>query len=403
MPRFEYQGREEKSGTLVAGQREAASHAALGQQLLSEGILLTRYQEARISALTRWQGYITHVPVLERVLFARYFALMIRAGLDVEQALVALSEQTHNKVMRAAINGVATAVERGETLAAGMQSYPHAFPVLFVSFIRVGEATGRLQESLEILAKQMQKEYEMRRAVRGGMLYPAVIVAALIAVAFAMLVFVVPKLADVFSGFNVELPLMTRLLLATGTFFAGYWWFVIIMGVVVAFGVWGLMKIAAVKNAFMQMWLYVPIIGSIMRQVNLARFARSLSSLLASGVTFVEGLSILGTNTPHASYARVFLAGAEHVKKGKLLSEFLQETPRLFPPLIVNIIKVGEQTGSIADVLLEVATFYEGEVDQVMKNLTSIIEPVLMVVIGLAVGALAVSVISPIYNLVNVI
>lgn len=405
MPIYSFQGRKEASGEPVAGMREAASHAALGQDLLTEGILLTRYevQKQSLPGGSLWTNIFARVPILERVLFARYFALMLRAGLDVKQSLQALGEQTRSKSLRQAIEAIGQGIDRGTTLAEGMRGFPLAFPAIFVSFVRVGETTGRLQESLAVLSEQLQKEYELRRAVRGALMYPTVILLALIAVGFAMLVFVVPKLADVFEGFNVELPLSTRILIGIGSIFEQYWYLVLIGLVGLVAGAWALLRVASIKNSLMHGLLYMPVIGPIMQQVNLARFTRNLSSLLKSGVSFVEGLDILGVNTPHASYARVFMGAKEHVKQGKLLSDFLVDFRRLFPPLVVNVIKVGEETGALDEVLQEIALFYEGEVDQTMRNLTSIMEPVLMVLIGLAVGALAVSVISPIYNLVNVI
>lgn len=389
----------------MSGMREAQSHAQLGQDLLQEGILLTRYEikKQKSPGASLLSVLFNRVPVLERLLFSRYFALMLRAGLNVKQALIALAEQTRSKPMKVAIEGVVQSVDRGTTLADSMANYPLAFPTLFVSFIRVGEATGRLQESLEVLSIQLQKEYNLKRAIRGALLYPTVIISALVAVGFTMLVFVVPKLADVFEGFDVQLPLPTRILLAIGTFFESYWWLVILLMLGSAIASFFLWRVPMVRNNFMHGMLFVPIIGPIIQEINLARFTRNLGSLLRSGVSFVETLGILSENTPHHSYALVFKGAQEHVKKGKLLSEFLVDFKRLFPSLVVNVIKVGEETGSLDEVLTEIALFYEEEVDQVMKNLTSIMEPVLMVVIGLAVGALAVSVVSPIYDLVNVI
>lgn len=405
MPVYSFEGRKEATAEVITGMREAASHAALGQDLLAEGILLTRFtvQKQSLPGGSFWATIFARVPIIERVLFARYFALMLRAGLDVKQALNALGQQTRSKSLQSAIEAVEQGIDRGTTLADGMQGFPLAFPAIFVSFVRVGETTGRLQESLAVLAEQLQKEYELRRAVKGGLMYPIVIILALVAVGFAMLVFVIPKLADVFEGFDVELPLTTRILLGLGSFFEVYWYLVLIGMVGGAFGVWSLLRIKSVKDSVMHGLLFAPVIGPIMQQVNLARFTRNLSSLLKSGVSFVEALDILGTNTPHASYARVFRGAKDHVKQGKLLSDFLVDFKRLFPPLVVNVIKVGEETGALDEVLQEIAMFYEGEVDQTMKNLTSIMEPILMIGIGLAVGALAVSVISPIYNLVNVI
>ena len=234
-------------------------------------------------------------------------------------------------------------------------------------------------------------------------MYPAVIILALIAVGIAMMFFVVPKLVEVFEGFNVELPLATRVLIWFSDFFQNYWIGIFIVAFMLMGCAWGLMRVKSVHAAVNEGLLYLPIFGGIIQKVNLGRFSRNLSSLLQSGVSFIRALEILGQNTPHPSYAHVFSAAREHVRQGKELSSFLADFQRLFPPIVINVIKVGEETGALDQVLAETALFYESEVDQTMKNLTSIMEPILMVGVGLAVGALAVSVISPIYDLVNVV
>jgi len=405
MPIYSFEGRREKTGEVVRGMREAQSHALLGQDLLSEGVLLTRFshKKQKLPGASLYSAIFDRVPIIERVLFSRYFSLMLRAGMDVKRSLQALQQQTRSKSLKTALESVYQDIERGKTLAESMESFPIVFPPLFISFIEVGETTGRLQESLEVLANQLQKEYELRRAVRGGMLYPIVIIMALIAVGVAMMFFVVPKLVEVFEGFDVELPLATRILIAASDIFQHHWLLLFIGVFVVVFGFWSLLRIASFKAAVLNAFLYVPVIGPIMQKINLGRFSRNLSSLLQSGVPFIRALEILGENTPHPSYASVFAAAREHVKQGKELSSFLEEFHRLFPPIVINVIKVGEETGALDQVLSETALFYESEVDQTMKNLTSIMEPILMVAVGLAVGALAVSVISPIYDLVNVI
>ncbi|MFH1354372.1 MAG: type II secretion system F family protein [bacterium] len=405
MPIYSFEGRREKTGELVQGLREATSHATLGQDLLSEGVLLTRYMQRaqRLPGATLFSSLFNRVPVLERALFARYFALMLRAGLDIKRSLVALEQQTRSKPMKVALKALYSDIERGKGLAESMQMFPNAFPPLFVSFVQVGEATGRLQESLEVVAQQLQKEYELGRAVKGGLMYPLVIVVALVAVAIAMMFFVVPKLVEVFEGFDVALPLPTRILIGLSDIFQSFWPFIFVGVLVLLAGMWGAMRLSSVRATVLHGLLLTPVLGPIIQKINLARFARNLSSLLASGVSFIKALEIMGANTPHPSYARVLVAAREHVKQGKELSNFLEDFKRLFPPIVTNIVKVGEETGALDEVLSEIALFYEGEVDQTMKNLTSIMEPILMILMGLAVGALAVSVISPIYDLVNVI
>ena len=354
--------------------------------------MLTRYTQKvqRLPGATLYSMIFNRVPVIERVLFSRYFSLMLRAGMDVKRSLQALQQQTRSKPLKMALESVYHDIERGRTLAESMQVFPAAFPPMFISFIEVGETTGRLQESLEVLASQLQKEYELRRAVKGGLMYPAVF-------------FVVPKLVEVFEGFNVQLPIATRILIFASDIFQNYWMWIFIGVFVLLVGAWGLMQVKSVYAVVNEGLLHLPIFGGIIQKVNLGRFARNLSSLLQSGVSFIRALEILGQNTPHPSYARVFSAAREHVRQGKELSSFLADFQRLFPPIVINVIKVGEETGALDQVLAETALFYESEVDQTMKNLTSIMEPILMVAVGLAVGALAVSVISPIYDLVNVV
>ncbi len=404
MPFYTFTGRNEHTGALVTGNREASSYSILGEDLLQEGILLTSFTEQKKGTKNSPVGSLfSRVPIIERVLFARYFALMLRAGLDIKSALATLQKQTKNRALSQAIQSVYQGIERGQTLANSMRPFPGAFPNLFISFIQVGEATGKLQETLEVLAIQLQKDFELRRAVRGGMLYPLVIVGALIAVGIAMMMLVVPKLVEIFEGFDVELPLMTRILITTSATLNTYWYIFLAAFIAFSFFVYWLMKIPAARMAYMNVLLRMPIIGPIIKNINIARFARNLSSLLSSGVAFTEALSILGANTPHLVYAKVFREAELHVKQGRALSEFFEQQGKLFPPLVVNIMGVGEQTGELDAVLKEVALFYEGEVDQTMKNLTSVMEPILMIAIGLAVGALAISIISPIYSLVNVI
>ena len=405
MPIYSFEGRNEKTGEVVRGLREAQTHALLGQDLLSEGVLLTRYsrKEQKLPGASFLSAVFNRVPIIERALFSRYFALMLKAGMDVKRSLQALQQQSRSKPLKQALESVYQDIERGKTLAESMKIFPAAFPPIFISFIEVGETTGRLQESLEILAVQLQKEYELRKAVMGGMLYPLVIIMALIAVAIAMMFFVVPKLVEVFEGFNVELPLPTRILIVASSIFQSYWPFIFIGTFMLGVSFVALMKVKSFHATVSNGLLYVPIIGPIVQKINLGRFSRNLSSLLESGVSFIRALEILGQNTPHPSYASVLTEAREHVKQGKELSSFLEDFQRLFPPIVVNVIKVGEETGALDQVLAETALFYESEVDQTMKNLTSIMEPVLMIVVGLAVGALAISIISPIYDLVNVI
>lgn len=408
MPTFTYEARS-PAGQEKIGTADAASVSELAQILRADGYLLVSAKEAAATAhpvapsreALGWFYRIQRVKLADKIMFARNLGVMIGAGLSLTRALTVLGMQTDNRKLRWALARVAEAVNRGEALAEGLAQHPSIFNELFVNMVRVGETAGNLEEVLRLVARQLQKEYDLSSRVRGAMVYPAVVLSVMVIVGGVMMVVVVPKLVEVFKDLNVELPVTTRIIIATSAFLQRFWYAVLAGLVGAVFGLRWWRKTPSGKRLLDWLWLALPILGSLMRKVNAARFARTFGSLIESGVSVVQALDITSRTLTNHYYRESLAAAGESVVKGGAVSEALARDPDLYPPLVTQMMNVGEETGSTTDILHRVALFYEAEVARTSKNLSTIIEPVLMVIIGAAVGLFAVSMIQPMYSLVN--
>lgn len=408
MPTFVYEARS-PAGHEKTGTADAASVKELAQTLHTDGYLLVSAKETAAAAhpdtssreALGWFYRIQRVKLADKIMFARNLGVMIGAGLSLTRALTVLGMQTDNRKLRWALERVGEAVNRGEALAEGLAQHPSIFNELFVNMVRVGETAGNLEEVLRLVARQLQKEYDLSSRVRGAMIYPAVVLAVMLIVGGVMMVVVVPKLVEVFKDLDVELPVTTRIIIATSAFLQQFWYAVLLGLVGAIFGLRWWRKTPAGKRVLDWFWLALPIIGPLMRKVNAARFARTFGSLIESGVSVVQALDITSRTLTNHYYRESLAAAGESVVKGGAVSEALARDPDLYPPLVTQMMNVGEETGSTTDILHRVALFYEAEVARTSKNLSTIIEPVLMVAIGAAVGLFAVSMIQPMYSLVS--
>ncbi len=344
---------------------------------------------------------LKRVSLVDKMLFARYLAVMIKAGLSFSRALKVLSEQAKNQYFAEIIRQVDNDIKNGESLADSLAKHPKVFNELFVNMVRVGEAGGNLEEVLGNLAEQMKKDHEVISRVRGAMIYPAVILTAMIIIGALMMIFVIPTLLATFKELEVELPFATKVIIAVSDAFQNHG--LAILAGMITFG-W--LFLAAIKTAkgkryFDFLVLRLPIFGAIIKKVNTARFSRTLSSLIESGVSINKSLSIISRTLGNTYYRESLESAVKEVQKGIDLSETIACRKKLYPLLMVNMIKVGEETGTLGNALKQVAEFYEEEVRQVTENLSSIIEPILMMVIGAAVGFFAISMIQPMYSLME--
>lgn len=395
------------AGEAKSGSQEAGSEAELAHALREQGFILTSVRSLaappslRRRQLTGLLPTFNFVPLSEKMIFARHLAIMIGAGLSMTRALEILSLQTKNKSFAKAVATIRENVSKGQTLADSLEKYPQIFSELFVNMVRVGEASGSLEETLKMLAYQMEKEHELKAKVKSAMIYPIVIVVMMFGIGFLMMVMVVPKLTQIFREMNADLPLSTRLLISFSDFLSQHWLAALAGLVILAAAGRFFSKITIGKMYIDWAILRLPTIGEIVKKINSARLTRTLGALIESNVPIVQGLQIISGTLGNYYFQQSLTQAAQTMQKGEQLSKFINRYPQLYPAMVGQMISVGEETGTLGNVLGKIADFYEEEVTNVTKGIASIIEPILMVVIGAAVGFFAISMIQPMYSLMQ--
>jgi type IV pilus assembly protein PilC len=387
-----------------SGEMEAKNERDLALLLRGDGYIVTSIERVEekdgkphIKFIDRIQG----VSLKEKLFFTRNLSVMISSGLTIARALSNLSVQTKNKHFQAILDNVYADVQKGLPLSDALEKYPAVFNDLFVNMIRVGEVGGTLEESLNIVTLQMEKDHELRSKVKGAMLYPSIIIVAMIIIGIIMLTYILPQILGVFGDMEVELPATTMFIIGLSEFFGK---FKILIGLGLIGGGIGLKAFTSTdigKKAASMTLLKMPILKNIVIKVNCARFARIYSSLLHSGVSVVDSLEIVAKTLSNTFFKEAILEGRSKIQRGIDLSSVLAEYPNIFPVIVAQMIKVGEETGKTEDMMVKLAEFYEEEVNQITKNLSSIIEPVLMLLIGGAVGFFAVAMLTPMYSVLE--
>lgn len=347
--------------------------------------------------------FLSGVKVQERITFARNMGAMIQAGLPASRALSVLSRQSKNKVFQGIVEDLNEQISKGKTLSAAMVTYPKVFSSLFISMVKAGEESGTLAEALKGVALQMDRSYALSRRVKGALMYPGVVMFAMIVVGIIMLTYVVPTLTKTFSDLNVKLPASTLFIMNISDLVRNHGILLFLGIVIVIFGVMAWGRRPTGKKIIDFSVLKIPVIGGIIKEVNTARTARTLSSLLNSGVDMVDAIKITEDVVQNVQYKAVLAKAQEVIKKGDPISKTFAENEKLYPTFLAEMMSVGEETGKIGEMLLGVAVFYEDDVEQKTKDMSTIIEPIIMVVLAAGVGFFAVAMISPMYSLVNVI
>lgn len=405
MPKYNYKVMK-KDGTIEESTTEAPDRFAVYKQVQKEGQIVVSVTEvganknySKMFNMESINAKIGRVKTAEKIIFTRNVSAMLEAGLTLSRALDVMERQTNNAKLREVLSTINGHVKKGNPFYEGLEKYPKVFPPIFVAMMRAGEESGSLATSLKMVGEQMDKSYMLKKKVKGAMLYPAIIIVAMIIITILMLMFVVPTLAQTFTDLNAELPTSTKAIIGASDFLAANSILSLtVIFIVVAFFVYAF-RTKQGKRAYEWTILHLPIIGTLVKEVNSARTARTFSSLLSSGVDILGALSITN-NVVQNSYFKEILSKAEkEIEKGEPISKVFIENIDLYPVLFGEIIAVGEETGKLSDMLEQIAVFYEREVDQKTKDMSTIIEPFLMVLIGLGVGFFAVSMISPIYSL----
>jgi type IV pilus assembly protein PilC len=404
MPKYIYTAKS-YSGEMKGGEIVAQDEKSLAQQLRSEGFLVTSIslveEELTSSAGVKFLDRFLSVPLKEKMVFARNLSVMVASGLTVSRAVNNLAMQTQNKSFRKILLDIFDEIQSGKSLSEGLEKYINIFGELFVNMVRVGETAGNLDEVLKIVSIQLDKEHDLKSKVKGAMIYPAVILTVMVVIGIVMLTYVLPKLLGVFKDMNAELPVMTKILVGLSDALRNNGLMVAIIFTVLVVFLQYFLRQEAGKKALSWLTVNVPVFSPIVKQVNCARFARIYSSLLKSGVGSVEALRIISHTLTNYYYKNALLNSVEDVQKGLSLSKVLSDHENIFPIMVSQIVQVGEETGKTEVVLLQLAEFYEDEVDQITKNMSAIIEPLLMVIIGSAVGFFAVAMLQPMYSLMD--
>ncbi len=403
MPIYSYLAKN-LNGESRVGVMEAVDKRELAKMLRQKGYILvsaeTKDKPKKIS-FNFSIPFLSGVSLVDKIMFFRNLLVMINAGVSLPRALGILSEQVKNKKFKKIISEIKEKVVRGETFSDSLKNYPQIFNNLFVSMIKVGEESGTLSEVLDILSRQMEREHQIIAKVRGAMIYPIVIILVMILIGILMMILVVPKLSKIFSDLNIELPLTTKIIINLSNFLINFWYLALLAftGFIIIFV--SFFKTERGKKIRDAIFLKAPLISKIVQKTNIARSIRTLSSLIEAGVPISRSLEITSSTLSNVYYRDALKKSSQEIKSGRKLSEILANYKDIYSSLVIQMVKVGEETGETSDILKQLADFYEDEVYDITKNLSSIIEPVLMVIIGAAVGFFAISIIQPIYGIVQ--
>lgn len=335
----------------------------------------------------------------ERLFFTRYFAILLHAGLTIQQALHVLKDQLASALWKKILPALETAVASGHKLSEALAQFPKEFPEFYPKMLAVGEASGNLAEVFSYLEKQLHRDWLLTSKVKRAFIYPVVILTILLAVSTGLLVFIVPRVAKLFVQLKIELPLPTRMLISAQQIVQDYGLFILAGLVLLIILAKFSLKVHAIRFCIHKIILHIPLAGKIIRNLNLARFSRMLTTLLAGGVTLVSALYIASSTVSNLVFKKQILCAAEFVKKGGTLSEALCAEPTVFPALMSHMISIGEKTGNLQNQAEELSSFYAHEVDNSVKTLSTMIEPILLVVVAAGVGSIALSIVLPLYQL----
>jgi len=351
--------------------------------------------------LNRIIDLIKGVSLADKMMFSRHLAVMISAGVSITRGLSVLSAQTGNYRFKKAIAGILEDIRKGKSFSDALSEYPKIFNSLYVSMVRSGETAGNMTEVLNLLSDQLRKEHELKSRVKGALMYPSVVVVAMTIIGVLMMVMVVPKIAAIFEDFGEDLPIMTKIFIGMSEILSGYWPFILGGFVPLIYMIKKFLATNAGKSASSWALLNMPILKPLTKKVNSARFARTLSSLIGGGVPILDAIKVTKDTLGNYYYRKSMDTIYEEIRTGKTLHESISKFGNIYPGLIVQMVEVGEETGELSDILNRIAEFYEEEVSNATKNLSSIIEPILMLVIGAAVGFFAISMIQPMYTLMG--
>jgi type IV pilus assembly protein PilC len=391
-----------RQGTVKRGEVEAANDAAVISQLRAQMLHPITVKKKPKDVREYLPFLKPRIRTKDLVIFTRQFATMINAGLPLVQALDILAQQTENKALADVTRQVVYDVESGQTLADALRKQPRAFTDLYVNMVAAGEAGGILDTILQRLAQFLEKNDAIIRKVKGAMVYPAVILSVAVIAVAVLLIFVIPTFQNMFASVQLDLPLPTRLVIGMSKGLQHYWWLILgIIGLIV-FAVNRYYKTPAGRLQIDDLMLRFPVIGDVLRKSAVSRFTRTLGTLISSGVSILDGLEITARTAGNMVIHNAVMESRQSIAGGDTISAPLQRS-KVFPPMVISMIAVGEQTGGLDEMLSKIADFYDEEVDAAVSTLLSLMEPIMIVVLGVIVGGMVVAMYLPIFDMVQAV
>jgi type IV pilus assembly protein PilC len=399
MPTFKYRAKTSdgriQAGLIEAGDQQSAQEALDERSM--QIISMEPYKPSVISTSSLMDA-LNPIKPKELVVVTRTLSVMVSASVALTEALEDIAKQTVNPRLRSVMVDIGREVEGGARLSDALERHANVFSGFYINMVRSGESTGQLDQVLEYLADQQEKDYDLSAKIKGAMIYPSFIVGAMVVVGFVMMAFVVPKLVAVLTDASVKLPWTTLALIATSNVFAAYWWLILILAGVAAIAIRTFVKTPAGKFIADQFLLEIPVFGTLLRDVYVVRFSRSFSTLIKGGVDTVSALDVVAGVMENEVWKQLVKETIREVNDGNSITTALQRS-KYVPAMMIQMLAVGESTGRTGDILLRVSSFFSREVDNMVGNLVALIEPLVLIVLGLGVGVLVSAIMLPLYSL----
>jgi len=397
MPYYNFQATN-ADGELISGVVEAESEAAALALVEDQDLKPVSVSERRVAPWQANLDFFQRVTTKDMVIMSRQLSVMVDATVPLVEALHILTKQTNNAKLKKIVSEVADEVEGGARLSQAFARYPKLFSKFYISIIRSGETSGQLAEVLNYLADQLEKDYDLKSKIRSAMMYPAFIMSGLFGVGLLMMVYVVPKMTEILKEANTELPISTRILIGLSDWLQVYWWLLLIVMVFGAVGFRFALRYKQIRYGFDWFKIHVPIFGSLSKQIAVVRMTQSLSTLSAGKVPLVDALAVVRDIVGNAVYEDMVDQTINEVRDGNSLASIFMKSNNV-PNMVSQMMAVGEETGRLDDILMRLTNFYSREIDNMVRNMVTLIEPLVMIIMGVAVGVMVAAIILPMYTL----
>lgn len=399
MPRFAYTARDSK-GKVYRGTVDAASPTAVASRLRSDGYFVTSVQPVSQRLTVKRELISKKLSKQDLAIFCRQLATLLKAGVPITDALSVVRNQTSQPALAEALKQLVVAVQTGDSISAAMGKQPKIFPQLLVRMVEAGEASGTIDATFDNLSKHYQRDYELQQKIVSALTYPAIVLVVAVIVVILLFGVVLPNFVDMFSDLGAELPVSTKLLIATGNWWGRYWLVILLAIIAAAIALTAYVKTDKGRRWKDQWLLRLPVIGSLLTSLEVTRFSRNLSVMLAAGIPIVQGVELITKLAENTLIQEAFATAVEAIKRGGSLSAALAKT-KLFPEMVPQMLEIGETTGALDLLLLNIAEFYDGEVDNQIKALTMLIEPVVVIFLGGVVALIIASVLLPMFDMMG--